>query len=102
VPAGQTSINFAAHQVRANGHGARQGFEEIIGQLVQAVRPWVAKMVAANPGGWGIDVFIGNLGGAVTVWQSKYFMPEVNKSHQAQIRESFDSVVKNAAKEGSR
>ncbi|MGB3444685.1 MAG: hypothetical protein WBA97_38605 [Actinophytocola sp.] len=100
VPAGQTPINFAAHQVRANAHGARQDFEEMIGQLVQAVRPGVAKMVAANPGDWGIDVFIGNLGGAVTVWQSEYFMPEVNKSHQAQIRESFDSVVKNAAKEG--
>ncbi|MFC0109595.1 hypothetical protein [Kibdelosporangium aridum] len=73
----------------------------MIGQLVHAVRPGVARMVAANPGGWGIDVFVGNLGGVVTVWQSKYFMPEVaGKTHQAQIRESFDSAVTNAAKEG--
>lgn len=58
-------------------------------------------MIAANPGDWGIDVFVGNLGGAVTVWQSKYFMPEVaGKTHQAQIRESFDSAVKNAAEQG--
>lgn len=100
VPAGEARINVAAHQVRANAQGARQDFAEMIGQLVHAVRPGVARMVAANPGDWGIDVFVGNLGGAVTVWQSKYFIPEVNKSHQAQIRESFDSAVKNAVKEG--
>ncbi|SFW92041.1 serine/threonine protein kinase [Amycolatopsis australiensis] len=100
VTAGEARINFAAHQARANAQGARQDFEEMIGQLVRAVRPGVVKMVAANPGDWGIDVFIGDLGGSVTVWQSKYFMPEVSKSHQAQIRESFDSVVANAAKEG--
>ncbi|MFI6098225.1 hypothetical protein ACIA8G_21910 [Lentzea sp. NPDC051213] len=101
VPVGEARINFAAHQARANAQGARQDFEEMIGQLVHAVRPGVARMVAANPGDWGIDVFVGDLGGAVTVWQSKYFMPEVaGKTHQAQIRESFDSVVKNAAEQG--
>jgi hypothetical protein len=100
VPAGEARVNFAAHQVRANAQGARQDFEEMIGQLVHAVRPGVARMVAANPGDWGIDVFVGNLGGAVTVWQSKYFMPEVNNTHQTQIRESFASAIKNATKEG--
>jgi hypothetical protein len=48
----------------------------------------------------GIDVFIGDLGGLVTVWQSKYFFPEVSKVHRSQIRESFKSVTENAAKEG--
>lgn len=100
VIAGEARINFAAHQVRTNGAGARQDFEEMIGQLVKAVRPGVTRMVAANPGDWGIDVFIGNLGGEVKVWQSKYFMPEVNKTHQSQVRESFQSVIGNAAKEG--
>ncbi|MGX1778329.1 hypothetical protein ACWIGW_39920 [Nocardia brasiliensis] len=100
VAAGEDRINFAAHQVRANTQGARQDFEEMIGQLVKAVRPGVVRMVAAHPGDWGIDVFVGNLGGAVTVWQSKYFLPEVNESHQSQIRESFKSTVTNATKEG--
>jgi hypothetical protein len=100
VPAGEARINFTAHQVRANAQGARQDFEEMISQLVQAVRPGVARMVSANPGDWGVDVFVGNLGGVVTVWQSKYFMPEVNKGHQVKIRESFDSVIKNAAEQG--
>ncbi|MGC7102797.1 hypothetical protein ACPZ19_49715 [Amycolatopsis lurida] len=100
VAAGQTPINFRAHEVRANIQGARQDFEEMIGQLVRAVRPGVAAMVAANPGDWGIDVFVGDLGGRIVVWQSKYFMPEVaGSTHQAQIRDSFNSVVKKAADE---
>lgn len=99
VAAGGSPINFRAHEVRSNTHGARQDFEEMIAQLVRAVRPGVAATVAANPGDWGIDVFIGDLGGQIAVWQSKYFMPEVAKTHQAQIRESFDSVVKNASRE---
>lgn len=100
VAAGGSPINFRAHEVRANAHGARQDFEEMIGLLVRAVRPGVVAMVAANPGDWGIDVFIGDLGGQVVVWQSKYFMPAVaGKAHQAQIRESFNSAVNNAAKE---
>src|ERR1700685_2804108 len=78
VVAGDARINFAAHQVRANAQGARGDFEELIGQLVTAVRPGVARVVAANPGDWGIDVFVGNLGGLVTVWQSKYFFPVVS------------------------
>jgi len=72
----------------------------MISQLVQAVWPGVTRMVAANPGDWGIDVFAGDLGGLVTVWQSKYFMPEVTKAHQSQIRESFKSATENAAKLG--
>lgn len=101
VPAGEARINFSAHQARANAQGARQDFEEMIGQLVHAVRPGVARMIAANPGDWGIDVFVGDLGGSVIVWQSKYFMPEVaGNTHQAQIRESFDSAAKNAAEQG--
>ena len=100
VVAGDPGINFATHQVRANAQGARADFEEMIGQLVKAVRPGVARVVAAHPGDWGIDVFIGDLGGLVTVWQSKYFFPEVSKVHQSQIRESFKSVTENAAKEG--
>ncbi len=99
VAAGQAQINFAAHQVRAGVQGAREDFESMISQLVRAIRPGV-RMIAANPGDWGIDVLVGDLGGAIAVWQSKYFVPEVEKSHQQQIRESFDSVCKNAEEQG--
>jgi hypothetical protein len=100
VGAGDPPINFRAHEVRANPQGARQDFEEMVGQLVRAVRPGVAAMVAANPGDWGLDVFIGDLGGQIVVWQSKYFMPQVGgNTHQAQIRESFNSAIKHASSE---
>ncbi len=99
VPAGEARINFAAHQVRTGVQGAREDFEVMISQLVRAVRPG-ARMIAANPGDWGIDVLVGHLGDTVIVWQSKYFMPQVTKSHHASIRKSFDSVAKNAAAYG--
>jgi hypothetical protein len=100
VVAGDERINFAAHLVRANAHGAREDFEEMIGQLVPAVRPGVARTVAANPGDWGIDVFVGDLAGLVTVWQSKYFFPVVSRAHQGQIRESFKSATEHAGNKG--
>ena len=83
VSAGEAAINFAAHQVRANTHGAREDFEQMIALLVKAVRPGVVRVIAANPGDWGIDVFLGELGGQITVWQSKYFFPEVTKGPAA-------------------
>lgn len=104
VIAGIPAINFRAHEVRANSQGGREDFEQMVAQLVRAVNPGVkAMVVAANPGDWGIDVFVGDLDGVVTVWQSKYFMPAVSGSgHQAQIRESFKSAVENAAARGFR
>lgn len=72
VEIGERPINFWAHEVRTNRQGAREDFEQMIGQLVRAVQPGVkAMVVAANPGDWGIDVFVGELSGVVTVWQSK-------------------------------
>ena len=99
VAAGEARINFAAHQVRAGPLGAREDFERMIGQLVRAIRPG-ARMVAANPGDWGIDVLVGELAGSVVIWQSKFFVPEVSKNHQSQIRESFQSAMKHAGEQG--
>lgn len=99
VVAGDPLISFAAHQVRAGHDGAREDFEHMIGQLVRAVRPG-ARMIAANPGDWGIDVLIGRLGGKVAVWQSKYFYPITSKSHQQEIRDSFAAVLSAATREG--
>ncbi len=53
VPAGETPINFETYRVRANPAGARHDFEQMIGQLVRAVRPGVAvSSVEANSGDW--------------------------------------------------
>jgi hypothetical protein len=100
LAAGEPPINFAAHQFRAgNMAGARDDFEQMLGMLVAAIQPG-ARLIAANPGDWGIDVLVGELSGLVVIWQSKYFWPAVTRSHQAQIRESFRSAVTAAASKG--
>ncbi|RSO10042.1 serine/threonine protein kinase [Streptomyces sp. WAC 06783] len=68
----------------------------MVAQLANATTPNV-RMIAAHPGDWGIDAFAGDLGGAITVWQSKYFMPMVTTSHSQQIRESLANGLKAAA-----
>ncbi|KPM52673.1 hypothetical protein ACG83_30140 [Frankia sp. R43] len=73
----------------------------MIGQLVRAVLPGVAvRSVDANPGDWGIDVFIGDLSGSTSIWQAKYFIDGIGDNQKGDIRDSFASVVKNSAEQG--
>lgn len=99
VESGEPMISFAVHQVRAGADGARDDFQLLVAQLVRAVSPG-ARVIAANPGDWGIDVLVGTLSGRVAVWQSKYFYPKTAKSHQHEIRSSFASALKSAEREG--
>jgi len=100
LAAGEPPINFAAHQIRAgNLPGARDDFEQMLAMLIAAIYPG-ARAIAANPGDWGIDILLGDLSGLVIVWQSKYFWPVVTRSQQAQIRESFDSALAAATRNG--
>ena len=102
LAAGEPPINFAAHQFRAgNMAGARDDFEQMLAMLISAIYPG-ARAIAANPGDWGIDVLLGELSGLVIIWQSKYFWPAVTRSSQAQIRESFDSALAAAERNGYR
>ncbi|RLK24754.1 hypothetical protein DER29_2688 [Micromonospora sp. M71_S20] len=100
LAAGEPPINFRAHELRAgNLAGARDDFEQLIRELVAACHRG-ARLIAANPGDWGIDVVVGDLAGQIVIWQAKYFMPVVTASHQGQIRESFSSAMKAAAEHG--
>ncbi|WP_432841146.1 hypothetical protein [Dactylosporangium sp. CA-092794] len=102
LASGEPPINFAAHQLRAgNLAGARDDFEQMLAMLLAAVYPG-ARAITANPGDWGIDILLGELSGLVVIWQSKYFFPVVTRSHQGQIRESFDSAVAAAQRNGYR
>ncbi|WP_433607738.1 hypothetical protein ACQP2P_33610 [Dactylosporangium sp. CA-139114] len=102
LASGEPPINFAAHQLRAgNLAGARDDFEQMLAMLLAAIHPG-ARAISANPGDWGIDILLGELSGLVVIWQSKYFWPIVTRSHQGQIRESFDSAVAAAARHGYR
>jgi hypothetical protein len=102
LASGEPPINFAAHQVRAgNLAGARDDFEQMLAMLLAAVHPG-ARAIFANPGDWGIDILLGELSGLVVIWQAKYFWPAVTRGSQGQIRESFDSAVTAAARNGYR
>ncbi|MDP9796911.1 hypothetical protein J2S43_005423 [Catenuloplanes nepalensis] len=98
--AGEPPINFASHQFRAgNMAGARDDFEQMLAALIASVHPG-ARAIAANPGDWGIDILLGELSGLVVIWQSKYFWPLVGRGSQGQIRESFDSALRSAERNG--
>ena len=100
LASGEPPINFAAHQIRAgNISGAREDFQQMLAMLVAAIHPG-ARLVAPNPGDWGIDVLVGDLAGMVVIWQSKYFWPAVTKHRQHDIRTSFASAVANAEANG--
>jgi len=72
----------------------RAVFESMIIQLVRVKHP--ALGVAANPGDWGIDAFVGELDSTVAIWQSKYFIQGFAKDQQDQVRESFRAAEKAA------
>lgn len=102
LASGEPPINFAAHQLRAgNIAGARDDFEQMLAMLLAAIYPG-ARAISANPGDWGIDILLGELSGLVVIWQSKYFWPIVTRTQQGQIRESFDSALAAAARNGYR
>ena len=92
-------INFITHEVRAGQQGAREDFEQMLGLLVQATHG-DAHLVFADPGDWGIDVLVGNLNGQVTIWQAKYFIREFKQPQKSQVNESFQSAMRNAARQG--
>lgn len=89
------------HQLIGGGgkEGARETFERLVAQLV-LLRFRSVKRVDANPGDWGLDVFAGEIDGVMSVWQAKFFIDGVAKAQQAQIRESFAQVMRQAEKQG--
>ncbi|WP_233288874.1 serine/threonine protein kinase [Kitasatospora sp. MBT63] len=100
VAAGVPPISFSAHENRSgSAGGARDNFETMIAQLAAAIRPGVRR-IAAHPGDWGIDAFVGDLGGAIAVWQSKYFYPVTKATHKRTIQDSFDSALAAAKTHG--
>jgi hypothetical protein len=79
--------------------GAREKFERLIAQLVRLQLRSV-KRVEANPGDWGLDVIAGEIDGVISVWQAKFFIDGFGKPQQAQVRDSFAQVVKQAQEQG--
>jgi hypothetical protein len=82
--------------------GARDRFEDFVVATVKSVRP-SARPIRANPGDWGIDAYIGSLAdGDIGIWQAKYFPGVFGDGQKDQVRESYASAKKSAAKHGYR
>ncbi|WP_426621588.1 hypothetical protein [Microbacterium sp. As-52] len=101
---GAGDVDFRFLEVRFSGPaGARDAFERLVADIVGIVHPDVQE-IQANPGDWGIDAFVGDLGeaGEVHVWQSKYFINGFGPSQQSEVRESYKSAQKAAHEHGYR
>ena len=93
-------IDFRVHLLRTGSdEGGRVDFQRMLSALVGQVHP-SATEVRPAPGDWGIDVLVGSLVNKVSIWQSKYFYTSIGNAQKAQIRDSFASAMKHAAKEG--
>lgn len=93
-------INFHALIAKTGSKdGARASFEEMLAQLIRLSQPGVRR-VEANPGDWGIDVFVGQLDDLVSVWQSKFFIDGLGEAQQQQVRESLLSLMASARAQG--
>ncbi|MBF6621556.1 MAG: hypothetical protein ITG02_15170 [Patulibacter sp.] len=80
--------------------GARERFDTFVVATVKSVRP-SARPVRANPGDWGIDVYVGSLAqGQVAVWQAKFFLTDFGDSQKDQVRKAYKSARKAATAEG--
>lgn len=99
---GSGDIDFRFLQTRFAGPaGARDAFERLVADVVGIVHPDVRE-IQANPGDWGIDAYVGDLGkdGEVHIWQSKYFIDGFGRTQQGDVRSSYDSAQKAAGENG--
>ena len=99
---------FADFSVRAGGHeAARAKFQLLVADLVGTKYGSVREV--SGPGGydWGIDAYVGDFNGTITVWQSKFFPSWEAKrpggaepSQRKQVRASFNEVMAKANEKG--
>lgn len=102
VGSGVINFEFLAQRLGSK-EAARVEFERLVEDIVGLVHPDV-HAIRANPGDWGIDAFVGQLGrgGTAVVWQAKYYIDEFGKTQQADVRESYSSAKAAAQREGYR
>lgn len=81
-----------------NYGGARQRFQLLVTDLVSVKMPSASEVSLPSGSDWGIDTFVGSLDKRIAVWQSKFFL-DWGESQRAQIRGSFNEVMKKAREE---
>lgn len=81
--------------LHSNIEGARAAFEKACETTFRKLyRNKNVQIVKSKGGDGGIDIFIGNLNEKITVIQCKFFLSELGESQKAQIRKSFNTIIK--------
>jgi transcription termination factor NusB len=82
--------------LNSNIEGARASFEKDCEKLLRKMNPEKdVKVIRANPGDEGIDVYIGNMETEpIEIYQCKFFLSEIADAQKAQIRQSFITAMK--------
>lgn len=80
--------------------GPRAEFEKLVTDIVALEHPEV-RQIAASPGDWGIDAFVGDMdGGNVSVWQAKFYLGNVPIGRKSDIVAAYESARDSAKKHG--
>ena len=103
-PLPEPSQLFARFDADNTSDGAaRDRFEQFVTDLVSVQWTEATTVAARNHNDWGIDTFVGDLGGGdIQVWQSKYFLGWQDNGPQDQVRDSFASAQKQATEHANR
>jgi hypothetical protein len=73
--------------------GARDIFEKICTELLNAIFADQSHNIRASQGDGGIDILVGDLCEPIINHQCKYFIDGVGDAQKAQIRESFQRAI---------
>lgn len=73
--------------------GAREVFEKICTQLLQARYGKDAHNIRVARGDEGIDILVGDFQSPIENYQCKYFIDGIDNSQKAQIKKSFERAI---------
>ena len=73
--------------------GAREIFEKICTQLIQARYGSEAHNIRTSHGDEGIDILVGDFQKPIEVYQCKFFLDGIMDSQKTQIRRSFETAI---------
>jgi len=86
-------MNHSFDKLQGPRQSRRENFEELISQLL--VAELNAKPVDGAGGDRGIDCFVKNEDNSLTVFQAKFFLGRLTRSHRRQILESLRTAQQN-------
>lgn len=73
--------------------GAREIFEKLCTNLLQAQHGEDAHNIRVSQGDEGIDILVGDFQFPIDNYQCKYFIDGIGSSQKAQIEHSFDRAI---------